>query len=284
MKFLNKNFFKKLGIGILILIIGYVIYYMTVRPPTEGDWQTQLAIPSTAEFSDDSDFVTVKNVRNFRYVPTEADMIPDYYDRTYNLNEVKKVWFVSEPFNENDIAAHTFVSFEFENGDFLSISIEALKRKDQVYSIWEGLLRTYPLIYVAADERDTILLRANVRKDKVYVYPIRLEKPENGRFLLVDMLNKMNKLVVEPEWYNTLFSNCTSMIAKHVNKLSPDRISPFSWQLWLTASADELALEKGLLDTDLSIEEARLKYYINDISQVIGDAENYSKEIRREFY
>ncbi len=284
MKFLNKNFFKKLGLLLLIFIIGYVIYYMTVRPLTEGDWQTQLAIPSTAEFSEDGGSVTVKNVRNFRYVPTEKDMIPGYYDKTYDLNGVKKVWFISEPFNENDLAAHTFVSFEFENGDFLSISIEALKTKDQVYSIWEGMLRTYPLIYVAADERDTILLRANVRKDKVYVYPIKLEKPENGRLLLVDMLNKMNKLIVEPEWYNTFFSNCTSMIAKHVNNLSPNRISPFSWELWLTASADELALEKGLLDTDLSIEEARLKYYVNDISEEIGDVPNYSKEIRREFY
>lgn len=284
MKFFDKNFFKKLLIGILILFLAYLIYYLTVRPPTEGDWQTQLSIPSTAEFSDNGEFVTVKNVRNFRYVPTEQDMKPGYYDKTYNLNEVKKVWFISEPFNENDLAAHTFLSFEFENGDFLSISIEALKTKDQVYSIWEGMLRTYPLRYVAADERDVVLLRANIRKDKVYVYPIRLEKPENGKLLLVDMLNKMNKLVVEPEWYNTFFSNCTSMIAKHVNNLSPNRISAFSWQLWLTASADELALKKGLLDTELSIEEARAKYYINDISEEVGDVPTYSKDIRKGFY
>ena len=26
------------------------------------------------------------------------------------------------------------------------------------------------------------------------------------------------------------------------------------------------------------------KYYVNDISEVIGDVSNYSKEIRREFY
>ena len=76
----------------------------------------------------DGDFVTVKNVRNFRYSPTEADMILGYYDKTYNLEEVKKVCFVSVSFNENDIAAHTFISFEFENQDFLSISIEALKK------------------------------------------------------------------------------------------------------------------------------------------------------------
>jgi hypothetical protein len=50
--------------------------------------------------------------------------------------------------------------------------------------------------------------------------------------------------------------------------------------LWLTASADELALEAGLIDTDLSIEEARKKYSINENSIKAGDVPNYSKLIR----
>jgi len=144
------------------------------------------------------------------------------------------------------------------------------------------MLRTYPLVYIAADERDVILLRANLRKDKVYVYPVKLEKPENGRLLLVDMLTRMNELVTtKPAWYNTLFANCTSSIAKHVNKITPGRISIFSWQLWLTASADELALKHGLLDTDLPIEQAREKYSINAISEKVGDVSSYSVEIRK---
>lgn len=270
---------KKLIYFLLIFIVLFVSWQLLKKPKLEGDWQQHLATPSMAEFN--GDFVTVKNVRNYRYGPTEKDMQPAYYDRTYDLRDVKKVWYVTEPFNENQMAAHTFVSFEFGSGDFLSISIEARKTKDQVYSIWKGFLRTYPLMYVAADERDVILLRANLRKDKVYLYPIKLEKPENARLLLVDMLTTMNELVTtKPTWYNTLFANCTSAIAKHVNKLSPDRISPFSWRLWLTASADELAHEVGLIDTDLSIEEARKKYSINEASMKAGDVPNYSILIR----
>lgn len=263
---------------LLMVLIALVLWQVLKTPPAEGDWQEQLATPSTAEFN--GDLVTVKNVRNFRYYPTEQDMHPSYYDNTYDLREIKKVWYVTEPFNENTSAAHTFVSFEFNNGDFLGISIEARKTKEQTYSTWKGMLRTYPLIYIAADERDLILLRANVRKDKVYVYPVKLEKPENARVLLTDMLTKMNDLLVHPEWYNSMFANCTSMIAKHVNKITPGRLSSFSWQLWLTASADELALKHGLLDTDLSITEAREKYFITDISEKIGDVPEYSKKIR----
>ncbi|MEI6587941.1 MAG: DUF4105 domain-containing protein [Candidatus Moraniibacteriota bacterium] len=263
--------------GVLVIFFGW---YFLDKPSLKGDWQEQLAVISTAEFKGNQ--VIVRNVRNFRYYPTEADMHPSYYDKTYDLNQIKKVWYVTEPFNENKVAAHTFVSFEFNNGDFLAISVEARKTKGQKYSTLKGMLHSYPLVYVAADERDVVLLRANLRKDKVYVYPAKLEKPENAKLLLTDMLKEMNRLTTtDPAWYNTLFSNCTSRIASHVNKLTPGRISAFSWQLWLTSSADELALKRGLLDTNLSIEQAREKYNINATSERIGDVPNYSAEIRK---
>ncbi|PIR73525.1 MAG: hypothetical protein COU40_02180 [Candidatus Moranbacteria bacterium CG10_big_fil_rev_8_21_14_0_10_35_21] len=271
---------KILVFSLSFAAILLVWYFLFDKAPLQGDWQEQLAVISTAEFN--GDLVMVKNVRNFRYYPTEADIHPAYYDKTYDLTQIKKVWYVTEPFNENTVAAHTFVSFEFNNGDFLSISIEARKTKGQKYSTWKGMLHSYPLVYIAADERDVVLMRANMRKDKVYVYPAKLEKPENARLLFVDMLQRMNELTtIDPTWYNTLFANCTSSIADHVNKLTPGRISIFSWQLWLTASADELALQRGLLDTNLPIEQARERFSINELSEKIGDTTNYSNEIRR---
>jgi hypothetical protein len=279
-----KFFKNKIGRKIIfiigsILVIFFIVYFLD-KPSLQGNWQKQLAITSTADFN--GDLVTVKNVRNFRYFPTEADMHPAYYDKTYDLNQIKKVWYITEPFNENKVAAHTFVSFEFSNGDFLSISIEARKVVGQTYSTLKGMLHSYPLVYVAVDERDAVLMRANMRKDKVYVYPVKLEKSENAKLLFVDMLKRMNELVsTDPVWYNTLFANCTSSIANHINKLSPGRVSVFSWQLWLTSSADELALKRGLLDTDLSIEQAREKYNINEVSERIGDVASYSTEIRK---
>ena len=153
-------------VGVLLLV--FIASQFFEKPVITADWQEHLATASIAEFN--GDLVTIRNVRNFRYGPTEKDMHSNYYDKTYDLSEIRKVWFVAEPFNENQLAAHTFLSFEFNNGDFLSISIEARKTKEQTYSIWRGFLRTYPLIYIAADERDVVLLRANLRKDKVYIY------------------------------------------------------------------------------------------------------------------
>ncbi|MCF7833843.1 MAG: DUF4105 domain-containing protein [Candidatus Pacebacteria bacterium] len=278
----NTLFFRILYILICIFCL-FVFWQISKEVPTEGDWQEHLAILAKAEFNDD--FVTIKNVRNFRYFPTEKDMIPAYYDKTYDLREIKKVWYVSEPFNEATFAAHTFLSFEFTNGDFLAISIEARKTKEQNFSIWKGMLHTYPLMYIPADERDVMLLRANVRKDKVYVYPVKLTENKNARLLLVDMLERMNELnSTDRSWYNTFYANCTSSIVRHINKITSNRISMFSWRLWLTASADDLALRVGLLDTDLPIKEAREKYFISDISEKIGDMGDYSIKIRRYLY
>lgn len=251
------------------------------QPATTGDWQSPLAVLSTAEFRGSQ--VTMKNVRNFRYrgSENEADIEPAYYDKTYDLRQLVKVWYVVEPFQSFRVAAHTFLSFEFSNGDFLSISIEARKLKGQDYNLFWGLLHTYPIMYIAADERDAIFVRANIRKSEVYVYPVKLSRPENASRLLVDMLKQMNSLVVHPSWYNTLFANCTSMIAYHINRISPSRLSEDAWQLWLTGYADELALQQGLLDTDLPLAQARQKYYVTERSQAVGYAANYSRLIRQ---
>lgn len=263
-------------IGFFLTIILVFVWQLSKKPSAQGDWQTHLAVLSTAEFN--GDLITIKNVRNFRYGPTESDMHPAYYDKTYDLSKLKQVWYVTEPFKGQEYAAHTFLSFEFEGGEFLSITIEARKTKNQSYSVFKGMLRTYPLIYIAADERDVVLLRANLRKDDVYVYPVNTT-PEKSKMLLKDMLERMNEIAVKPVWYNTFSANCTSSIAYHINKITPGKV-PFSYKQWLTGNADELALELGLLDTELPLEQARAKYKINAVSEQIGDSPNYSLKIR----
>lgn len=268
-------------VGVLcILIAGFVLWQASIKVPTSGDWQTPLAVLSTAEFHGNT--VTVHNVRNFRYNGSEAekDLVPGYYDRTYDLDQIKRVWYITEPFKGFNLAAHTFLSFEFENGDFLTISIEARKLKGQEYDLFKGLFYTYPLMYIAADERDSIFVRSNIRKAEVYVYPVKLSDPNHAKVLLMDMLNKMNDLVAHPAWYNTLTANCTSSIAAHINKIWPHRLPLLQWQLWLTGYADELAFKSGLIDTDLPLDQARLKFDVTPKSQKIGNVDGYSRLIR----
>ena len=220
-----------------------------IRPSSDRDWNTDQAVAPVVEISDH--LVSIKNIRNFTYASTTS-YIPNYYDKTFDINKIKKVWYVVEPFAGLIGAAHTFVSFEFEDDQFVSISVEIRKEKGESFSALKGLFRQYELMYVIADERDVIKLRSNHRKDLVYVYPIKADK-EKVKELFLDMVRRADKLSEEPEFYNTLTSTCTTNIVKHVNKITPGRIS-FSHEILFPAASDRLAYEAGLIDTDLSLQ------------------------------
>jgi len=60
--------------------------------------------------------------------------------------------------------AHPIVSFRFADALPICFSIETRKTIGQQYSAVRGLYRQYTLIYVAADECDSIRVRSNYRQ------------------------------------------------------------------------------------------------------------------------
>ena len=79
--------------------------------------------------------------------------------------------------------AHTIVSFGFDDGAWLAFSIETRKQRDEVYSSIAGFFKQYELAVVAADERDVVRVRSNIRGEDVRIYRLRMT-PANARILL----------------------------------------------------------------------------------------------------
>jgi len=278
MKKINyRKIFKYLCLSIAILLAIFVIWQWSEKVPTQGNWQDTAKLLSTAQFN--GNLVTVKNIRNFQYDASNTPTVEAWYDKTYDLNKLVKVWYIVVPFNPTSPFAHTFLSFQFSDGSYLAISIEARLMKNQEYSIMTGLIHTFPLMYIAADERDVIYDRASISKDDLYLYPLRAT-PADGRLLLTDMLDRMNDLSANPTWYNGIYSNCTSNIAASVNKIWPGLLPTLDWEVLFTSYSDKLALDKGLLDTNLPIDQARKRFYITNVSQKVGYVPDYSELIR----
>lgn len=191
---------------------------------------------------------------------------------------MKKVYFVVEPFSGYVGAAHTFLSFEFEDNVFVSISVEIRKEKGESFSALKGLLRQYELMYVIADERDVVKLRSNYRKDNVYVYPVKADL-EKSKKLFLSMIEKTNKLAMYPEFYNTLTNTCTTNIVSHVNEITSGRV-PLNLSILFPANSDQFAYDLGLIDTDLSFEKAREKFLINEKALKYADDAMFSVKIR----
>ncbi|MGB0133774.1 DUF4105 domain-containing protein [Dokdonella sp.] len=256
-------------------IMSYLLLVLLLRPSNDRDWSLDQQHLATAEFSGDS--VRVRNVRNAYYRST-TDFDVHWEDRTFDLRQLESVWYVVEPFASWRGPAHTFLSFGFDNGEYISISVEIRKERGEAFSPLSGLLRQYELAYIVGDERDLIGLRANHRNDDVHLYPMRVTQAA-ARALFVSMLERANALAEQPEFYNTLTSTCTSNIVDHVSLITPEPI-PFSYKTLLPAYSDDLAFDLGMIDTALPREQFRAAFRINDLALKHADSVNFSEAIR----
>ncbi|MBC8352555.1 MAG: DUF4105 domain-containing protein [Planctomycetes bacterium] len=246
-----------------------------LNPSHDRDWRLDLAVLPHADIRDEQ--VTVRNIRHCAY-ESDADYVVNYYDKQFDLQQLRFVDFIVVPFKDSPSLAHTMLSFGFEDGEHLAVSAEARLEKDEEYSPILGELRQYELMYVVADERDAILRRTKHRGDEVYVYRT-IATPEQSRDLFMDVMQRVNQLAEVPEFYDTLSNNCTTNIVSHLNRLRPGRI-PYDVRVLLPGYSDALAYELGLLDTLLPFEETRRRARVTEIANRSADAPNFSSRIR----
>ena len=103
----NKRIFLK------IFLIALIIY-LTIQPSNDREWTDDHKILSNAEISEN--LVTIYNIRNFNYRSTE-DYDANYYDKTFDLNQLETVDFLLSNFADWQGPAHAFLSFGFNIGE-----------------------------------------------------------------------------------------------------------------------------------------------------------------------
>ena len=265
---------RRILMALGLLAVLYVVARILIRPSNDRKWTTDQSVLPVAEI--DPPLVTVRNIRHFTYETTDR-YTPAYYDKTFDLRKLDSAWFFVEPFGKGG-AAHTFVSFGFEDRDFVAISVEIRKEEGESFSVLKGLLRQYEIMYVVGDERDLVKLRTNYRKDPVHLYRIHAE-PERIRKVFLSMLRRANHLREHPEFYNTATNTCTTNLVRHVNEITPERV-PFSPAVLLPANSDRLAYELGLISRSLPLEETRRRARINDLAAKYADDPEFSLRIR----
>jgi hypothetical protein len=260
-----------------VAVAGPIAWLLASRPSAQRDWAIDHAVTSASSI--EGYLLTVRNVRDFRYAP-DGTPEPHWYDATYHLDSLDSAWFVLTVFSRTSrIPAHTFVSFGFSDGRFLSVSVEARRERDESYGVLAGAFRRFELIYVIGDERDLIGRRAAIEGDDTYLYPVRGSR-EAMRATLVAMLERANQLQQRPEFYNSIWNNCTSNLVRHVNQVAPGRI-PAGWMVMVPGYADEVALGLGLIDAEGDVYAARGRYRINERARAALANDSFSVLIRR---
>ncbi|MBT9611928.1 MAG: DUF4105 domain-containing protein [Burkholderiales bacterium] len=257
----------------LILFALLLGWWLGLTPSNSRDWQRDVAQLPKAEILGDK--ITIRNLRNFEY-RSETDYTARWDTRTYDLAKLRGLDLFVVYWGSPSIA-HTILSWEFDDGQHLAVSIETRKEAGEDYSAVAGFFRQYELYYVVADERDVVGLRTNFRREDVYLYKLRTP-PARARALLLDYLKSVNHLAQRPKWYNALSHNCTTTIRLHAD----DVVSgiPHDWRWLANGYLDELLYEMGVVNHDLPFAELKQRSYINPKAQAAGMDEAFSGAIR----
>jgi hypothetical protein len=266
---------------VLVVVAVVAIALMCVRPSNDREWAEDQAVLPSAVVSDS--YVTLSNIRHVVLDSSGGISRVSHFHRTYQLDELERIWFGVEYFTRMKSFAHTFVTFEFageQDRQFLTFSIEIRREKGESFGLLSGCYRRYELMYVVSEEREMIENRLATSKDRFFLYPIRANQ-ESCSALLVDMIERMNRLQAEPEFYHSITSNCTNNIVRHLNRMSENRVNPYSLKIIFSGYSDRMAYKLGLLDTDLSFDQAREKFRIDLRGRDLVGSTDFSAEIRR---
>ena len=215
------------------------------------------------------------NLRNFDY-RSETDYTPRWETRTYDLGRLAGLDLFMSYWGSPSIA-HTIMSWDFDDGQHLAISIETRKEKGEEYSPVAGFFKQYELYYVVADERDVIRLRTNYRGEEVHLYPLRTPLARARRILL-DYVDAMNGLVDRPEFYNAATANCTTSITRHIRHVG----IAMHWdrRLLVNGTLDQLLYEQGVIDATRPFPEVRQASLINARAEAADQDPAFSARIR----
>lgn len=258
-------------IGVAFVMV--LLVWRAIPPSSTRDWQPDVATLPYAEIS--SDRMIVHNVRNAEY-RSETDYTVRLENRDLNLSRIRSLDLFLIYWG-SPLIAHTIMSWGFDDGQYLAISIETRKEKGESYSALRGFFRQYELVYVVADERDVVRLRTKYRGEAVYVYRLDVP-PADGRLLLLKYFRAINELRDQPQWYNALTENCTTAI-RHIAG-SDTRRSWWSWKLFLNGHLDELAYDIGAIDRSLPFAVLKAKSHVNDRARAADADPQFSARIR----
>lgn len=254
------------GVGVC-----FAIWFYTDRPSNNREWAGEYAV--LADAIQDGRVVHVRNIRDFTY-KTETDYTAHYYNADFNLDHLATIDLITS-YWAGDSIAHVFLSFGFDDGRHLAVSIETRRQKKFAYSTLAGFFHHYELTYVTADERDLIGVRTDIRKERVYLYRLELSA-QTREAVFRNYLSEIHMLTTQPRWYNTLMDNCTTEILARANARTRYRLD---WRVLLSGYTASLAYDLGLLNTHYDFATLHRLSRIKRPANAMPDA-NYSNEIR----
>ena len=272
--------FLELSFSAIVLIAIVSFFSMSAR--NDREWNPEVAQMLDYQLAHDGRTLTIDNVRNFDW-QDKSHYQQRWETRQYDLQKLQSLDFVAS-YWMGDAIAHTLVSFGFSDGQRLALSVEIRKETHEEFSTLGGFFRKFELIIIAADEKDIIYTRSNIRHEDVYIYPMKMDKA-TIKALLLGYLEQAKSLKTQPTWYNSLVNNCTIAIYVLINNIRP---IPFDYRILLSGYIPSYLHEQQWIDNRYSLSEWQQRSHINPKSNPFSanhpiSSTDYSQLIRKDF-
>lgn len=260
-------------VGYAVLFGLLLVWWGRLEPSHERDWADDLARITQGDI--DGQQVTLHNVRNFDWRSNE-DYDVHWETRHYDLDRLMSVDLITSEWGMRGIA-HILVSFGFDDGEFITFTVEIRRERDESFSAIGGFFKQFELNVLASDERDAVRVRTNVRGEEAHLY--RVEMPEHAmRDLFVAYVEEANRLAAQPRFYHTVTANCTiivyNMMEQIVDGLAIDA------RLLLSAYLPSYVKDVGGL-VDAPMEELKARGNFTERARQAEDDDNFSRVIRQ---
>jgi Domain of unknown function (DUF4105) len=254
-------------------LLGLLLWWYRLRPSNDRVWADDVARMTAGTVS--GSVVTLHNVRNFAW-RTNSDYTQRWETRSYELDRLDSVDMIMSHWTGRMIA-HMLISFGFEGGGYVAFSVEIRREKQQSFSEIGGFFKEFELSVIAADERDVIRVRTNVRGEDAFLY--RLVMPAAAmRALFLGYVDEANRLVQTPRFYNTITVNCTTLVY-HMMKRIAGRL-PMSYRVLLSGYMPEYVYSIGRLDSRYSLAQLRENGHLTERAKRADLSATFSEDIR----
>ncbi|MCI2262915.1 DUF4105 domain-containing protein [Xanthomonas indica] len=252
---------------------GMVVGWSTLQPQQNREWADDVA--QLLQPQVDGQVVTLHNVRNFAW-RSDHDYTPRWETRRYDLEQLASA-DLALSYWMGPAIAHTLVSFGFDDGRRVVFSLEIRKERGEAFSALAGFFRNFEQVMVAADERDILAVRSNVRGEDVYLYRLNLSRAQL-RQLFLGYVAQAQQLQRTPRFYNTATSNCTTIVFELARKLDP--ALPLDYRLLLSGYLPSYVYAQHGFVPGYSLATLRARGRIGERARAAGAGADFSTRIR----